>query len=52
MFETCFTLRLSPWAVQAAHLEQDYVEDCWARLPKLFPGPGAGAGGGKGGETV
>lgn len=35
MFETCFTLRLSEWALQAPHLETDYV-DCWARLPKLF----------------
>lgn len=38
MFETCFTLRLSPGALQAPHLEKDYVEDCWARLPKLFTG--------------
>lgn len=38
MFETCYTLRLSPWATQAPHLEAGYVEDCWARLPKLFTG--------------
>lgn len=43
MFETCFTLRLSQWALKAPHLERDYV-DCWARLPKLFTGPGAAAG--------
>jgi homogentisate 1,2-dioxygenase len=52
MFETCFTLRLSPWALQAPHLEKDYVTDCWARLPKLFTGgkqaeTGAGAEEGK-----
>lgn len=38
MFETCFTLRLSPAALQGPHLEKDYVEDCWARLPKFFTG--------------
>lgn len=35
MFETCYTLKLTDWALSATHLEQDYV-DCWSSLPKLF----------------
>ena len=35
MFETCYTLKLTDWAMSAPHLEQDYV-DCWSALPKLF----------------
>ncbi len=38
MFETCYSLNLTEWALQAPHLESDY-EKCWANLPKLFVEP-------------
>jgi len=38
MFETCYTMKLSPWALASDCREVDYV-DCWKGLPKLFTGP-------------
>jgi homogentisate 1,2-dioxygenase len=38
MFETCYTLKVSPWALSSDCLETSYV-DCWKGLPKLFTGP-------------
>jgi len=38
MFETCFTMKVSQWAIESSKLEHTYV-DCWKSLPKLFTGP-------------
>ena len=37
MFETCHTLRLSSWALNAEHLDTDYHK-CWDNMPILFDG--------------
>ena len=42
MFETCFTMKVSQWAIENHKLERTYV-DCWKSLPKLFTGPKEGA---------
>lgn len=39
MFETCYSLNLTEWALQAPHLDSDYEEKCWADLPKVFVEP-------------
>lgn len=35
MFETCLTLKLTPWALHAAHRDLDY-QKCWQQLPRVF----------------
>jgi homogentisate 1,2-dioxygenase len=37
MFETCFTLKVTKWALNSSMLESGY-QDCWNNLPKLFTG--------------
>jgi homogentisate 1,2-dioxygenase len=37
MFETRFPQHLTPWAAQAGHLQEDYI-DCWGSLEKKFDG--------------
>lgn len=37
MFESTYTMRLTPWALNEAPLDRDYYK-CWQQLPKLFNG--------------
>jgi homogentisate 1,2-dioxygenase len=37
MFETRFPQHLTPFAAQAGHLQEDYI-DCWGSLEKKFDG--------------
>jgi homogentisate 1,2-dioxygenase len=37
MFETCFQLRVNPWALDHATNDKDY-QQCWEGLPKVFTG--------------
>jgi len=63
MFETSLMLRVSKWALEAPHREEEYANTAWKKLPKLFdgvtkdvpvppkpagPASGAGAGAGAG----
>ena len=35
MFETCHTVKLTPWALDGEHRDREYYK-CWSSLPRKF----------------